>query len=621
MKIKTLLIVGLLFSAVNIFAQIPTGYYDAAAGLSGAALKTKLSQIISSGHIDRGYSGLWTAYQTTDIDQTFENDGSILDIYSENPSGTDPYKFTLITDQCGTYSVEGDCYNREHIVPQSLFDVDKSGDGDAPMVSDIHFIRATDGKVNGMRSNYPFGKVGTVSFTSRNGSKLGTSISPNYTGTVFEPIDAFKGDVARMIFYFVTRYESQLLTFSSGNIIGSNTFPGITDWELAVLLSWHSSDPVSQEEINRNNASYTFQGNRNPYIDHPEYVTSIWGSPTIDTEVPTNPSNLTIGTVTSNSIALSWTASTDNIGVSAYEIYMNSAFKTSVTGTSATISGLTPSTSYNFYIIAKDAAGNKSSASNTASGTTTASSGGGNLPGTELYISEYYEGLSNNKAIEITNPTSSTVSLSNYSIKKQANGAGSWVNELILSGNLSPNSTIALKNSSTVLSCTFTAQSVSGSPLDFNGNDPIGLFKSGTLIDIIGTFNNATIFAEDVNLRKKTNTPSTTFDITEWDSYTISSTSANCDNLGIVNPQPLATEQAIKKYFTIYPNPIKNGEIFFSGENLKAIKFLEIYSIEGKLMKKINNPFIKNTSIKVHELPKGVYFIKTDEKSEKIILQ
>lgn len=604
-------------------AQIPNGYYDTAAGLTGAALKTKLSQIITSGHIDKGYSGLWTAYKTTDIDQTFENDGSILDIYSENPTGTDPYKFLVTTDQCGTYSVEGDCYNREHIVPQSLFDVDNNGNGDTPMVSDIHFIRATDGKVNGMRSNYPFGKVGTASYTSGNGSKLGNSVSPNYSGTVFEPVDAFKGDVARMIFYFVTRYESKLSTFTSGDILGTATFPGLTDWELAVLLSWHNADPVSQEEINRNNASYTFQGNRNPYIDHPEYVNSVWGTPVADSQAPSSPSNLTLGTVTSSSIALSWTASTDNIGVSGYDVYMNSTLKTSTVGTSVTINSLSPSTTYNFYIIAKDAAGNTSTASNTISGTTSASSGGGGTtPGNELYISEYYEGLGNNKVLEITNPTSSVIALSNYSIKKQANGAGSWTNELVLSGNLNPNATLVLKNASTALSCTFTAQSVTNAPLDFNGNDPIGLFKSGTLIDILGTFNSIANFAIDLDLRKKINTPSTTFNISEWDSYTITSTAPNCDNLGIVNPSSTLSTLPIKDIeFTIYPNPVKNGEIFFSGANLKNIKFLEIYSTDGKLIKKINHPFIKNNSIKVSELPKGIYLIKTDTNSHKVILQ
>ncbi|NML72064.1 T9SS type A sorting domain-containing protein [Chryseobacterium sp. RP-3-3] len=253
-------------------AQAPAGYYSSANGLSGAALKTALSSIITNGHQDKGYSGLWTAYKTTDIDKNYENDGSIMDIYSEKPSGTDPYKYTPGTNQCGTYSTEGNCYNREHIVPQSLFSEA------APMVSDIHFIRATDGKVNGMRSNYPFGKVGTATFTSLNGSKLGSSISSGYAGTVFEPIDEFKGDVARMIFYFVTRYQSKLSSFSSGNMLGNSTFPGLQTWELNVLLAWHSQDPVSQAEINRNNTSYTYQGNRNPFIDNPSYVGQIWGS-------------------------------------------------------------------------------------------------------------------------------------------------------------------------------------------------------------------------------------------------------------------------------------------------------------------------------------------------------
>ncbi|MBQ0151418.1 MAG: endonuclease [Chryseobacterium sp.] len=264
-------------------AQAPTGYYASANGLTGAALKTALSTIITNGHQDKGYSGLWTGYKTTDIDKTYENDGSIMDIYSENPSTTDPYKYTPGTNQCGTYSVEGNCYNREHIVPQSLFSES------APMVSDIHFIRATDGKVNGMRSNYPFGKVGTATFTSKNGSKLGNSTSSGYAGTVFEPIDEFKGDVARMIFYFVTRYQSKLSTFSSGNMLGSTTFPGLQTWELNVLLAWHNQDPVSTAEINRNNASYTFQGNRNPFIDNPSYVGQIWGGDTATTPDPGTP--------------------------------------------------------------------------------------------------------------------------------------------------------------------------------------------------------------------------------------------------------------------------------------------------------------------------------------------
>lgn len=259
-------------TSVIAHAQAPSGYYSSASGLTGASLKTALSSIITNGHQDKGYNGLWAGYKKTDIDKNYENDGTILDLYSEKPSGADPYNFTPGTNQCGTYSVEGNCYNREHIVPQSLFNEA------SPMVSDIHFIRATDGKVNGMRSNYPFGKVGTASFTSKNGSKLGNSVSSGYSGTVFEPIDEFKGDVARMIFYFITRYQNKLSGFSSGNMLGNTAFPGLQSWELKVLLAWHNQDPVSQAEINRNNASYTYQGNRNPFIDNPNYVSQIWGS-------------------------------------------------------------------------------------------------------------------------------------------------------------------------------------------------------------------------------------------------------------------------------------------------------------------------------------------------------
>lgn len=298
-------------------AQAPSGYYNSANGLSGASLKTALSTIITNGHQDKGYSGLWTGYKTTDIDKNYENDGSILDIYSEKPAGTDPYKYTPGTNQCGTYSVEGNCYNREHIVPQSLFNEA------SPMVSDIHFIRATDGKVNGMRSNYPFGKVGTATFTSKNGSKLGNSVSSGYSGTVFEPIDEFKGDVARMIFYFVTRYQSKLSTFSSGNMLGSSTFPGLQTWELNVLLAWHNQDPVSQAEINRNNASYTFQGNRNPFIDNPNYVNSIWGSGsstggggTTNPPTTTGCANETFETIPTTSSASYLTRTWSNGGIS-----------------------------------------------------------------------------------------------------------------------------------------------------------------------------------------------------------------------------------------------------------------------------------------------------------------
>lgn len=281
-----ILFVG-FFGLIN--AQEPTGYYSTATGLSGYALKTKLSEIISAGYQTKSYDALYDAYPSSDTDKWYENDGSVLDIYSENPTGTDPYNFIHGQKKCGNYSNEGDCYNREHTVPQSLFG------SKSPMVSDLLHILPTDGKVNGMRSNYPYGKVTNPTWTSKNGSKLGANSTSGYSGTAFEPINEFKGDVARCLLYFVTRYQSQLSGFSSGNILNpSNPTQGLQTWELNLLLLWHQQDPVSEREIARNNAAYAHQKNRNPFVDHPEWVTQIWGLSPLAVEDASFSKNLTI---------------------------------------------------------------------------------------------------------------------------------------------------------------------------------------------------------------------------------------------------------------------------------------------------------------------------------------
>lgn len=261
-KIK-LLILALIVSVNLIYAQAPVGYYNSATGLSGTQLQAALHNIIK-GHTVVSYAGLWGAYAYTDK----KANGKVWDMYSDVPGGTPPYEFTFGSDQCGSYNSEGDCYNREHSFPKSWF-----GDA-APMVSDLFHIVPTDGKVNGMRSNYPYGKVGTASWTSENGSKLGNCVSPGYILTVFEPIDEYKGDFARNYFYMAVRYYTEDSGWpGSDMVVGSQPRP----WALALLKLWSSQDPVSVKEINRNNAVYTYQHNRNPFIDHPEYVGAIWG--------------------------------------------------------------------------------------------------------------------------------------------------------------------------------------------------------------------------------------------------------------------------------------------------------------------------------------------------------
>jgi endonuclease I len=259
------------------YAQPPVGYYKTATG-TGFVLKTQLFNIITN-HTDQSYGGLYTTYQTSDIDKYYENDRTVLDMYSENPTGTDPYNFNPDSAQrCGSYSKEGDCYNREHIIPQSIFN------SLTPMVSDAHFITPTDGTVNGLRGDMPHGKVGVPTKTTQNGSKIGPAANSGYsagfTGTVFEPIDEFKGDIARMYMYFATRYEDAITTWGKPYPPFNGTSDQVfTDAFKNILLTWNQIDPVSQREIDRNNAIYARQGNRNPYIDNNNYVTKVWGLP------------------------------------------------------------------------------------------------------------------------------------------------------------------------------------------------------------------------------------------------------------------------------------------------------------------------------------------------------
>jgi len=170
----------ILTLSVNILAQIPNGYYITAEGKTGAELKTALYNIIKN-HTVISYDGLWSAFQYTDK----KSNGKVWDMYSDKPGQTPPYEYTFVTNQCGNYNSEGDCYNREHSFPKSWFN-DAS-----PMYSDLFHLYPTDGYVNNRRSNYIFGEVTTVSWTSLNGSKLGSSTASGTTLTVFEPIDEY----------------------------------------------------------------------------------------------------------------------------------------------------------------------------------------------------------------------------------------------------------------------------------------------------------------------------------------------------------------------------------------------------------------------------------------------
>jgi endonuclease I len=255
-----------LFLSVSLIgvAQIPNGYYNNANDKTGDELKAALHNIIK-GHTTVSYSNLWDAFWSTDN----KGDGVVWDMYSDVPGGTPPYTYQLGEGQCGEYNSEGDCYNREHSWPQSWCN------SQTIPSCDLHHIFPTDGWVNMKRGSNPFGEVQSASWTSQNGSKLGTCKSSlGYSGTVFEPIDAYKGDFARALMYMSVRYYGEDNNWGSSDMTNKSE---ILPWAIAMLMDWNEQDPVSQKEIDRNNAIYTdYQHNRNPFVDHPEYARMIW---------------------------------------------------------------------------------------------------------------------------------------------------------------------------------------------------------------------------------------------------------------------------------------------------------------------------------------------------------
>lgn len=263
-ELKTAVLTGAaLLCSPWMMADAPEGYYSKCTGKCGAELLDALCATISD-HTEVGYGGLWTLYKTSDV----RPNGTIWDMYS-----TSAYRPG--TDQCGQYSVIGDCYNREHSFPKSWFD------DHTPMYDDAFHIYPTDGKVNGQRGNHPFGECARGTSVAPKGDvrplgKLGASTFPGYSGTVFEPDDQYKGDFARSYFYMAACYNDRISTWNS-DMLSGDRYPAFASWAVNLLLKWHDSDPVSKKETDRNEVVYSAQHNRNPFIDHPELVDHIWG--------------------------------------------------------------------------------------------------------------------------------------------------------------------------------------------------------------------------------------------------------------------------------------------------------------------------------------------------------
>ena len=699
-------ILFLSISLYSIFILAQESYYDDVnLNLTGISLKEALATKIITTHTNNlSYTpGIWNAVMVTDMNPI--DNSEVLLIYgfedgSDSNSTNDRER--NINDNCTSNSCVG-LWNREHVYPTSLATPDLDQDGtNGPPYADAHNLRPCDSQRNSSRGNKKF---------------IAGSGNSGPTGTGWYPGDEWKGDVARIIMYMYLRYDERTLPSNVG--FGSNS--DTPDDMIDLFLQWNADDPVSTIEKQRNpyhenTSNSDAQGNRNPFIDNPRLATRIWGGPeaediwgiysNTDTEAPSVPSGLTVTNTTTYSIDLSWSASTDNIGVSSYDVYVDGNLEASTSNINYTITGLSSNITYDLTVSARDIADNVSpqsapltvvtqedteapsvpmnivisdetdvsfkitwdpstdntevihyniyidnifhdminissytiyelTASTTYSVTLEAVDGlnntsaqsapvnatttdGNSNTTMELLISEYVEGSSNNKAIEIANLITSPVELDGYNLRRDSNGGGEWSERFDLTGtinvgdviviiNANANSQILLDQADIVV---VNNQSTNyGEPLNFNGNDPIGLFKDDVLIDIVGEFGGGSSnFAKDKTLRRKSTVvePNINFDLNnEWEIFPMDT----FDDIGGTH-LTLSIEEEQWKQLSVYPNPTSDD--FLNIKFSQDVK-VEVFSIFGK--KLIHTNINQSDSIlDISTLSKGVYVIKVSHK-------
>jgi endonuclease I len=600
------LILGL--SLLN--AQIPTGYYDSAAGKSGAELKAALHNIIK-GHTEYPYTAkttdVWDILKDTDCDPN--NPENVILLYTGwSMNGAAEYN-------------NGNGWCREHVWAKSHGNFDE----DPPAGTDVHHLRPADISVNSARSNKDFDNGGTRYIDIDGATDCYTDSDS------WEPRDAVKGDVARMMFYMSTRYKGDSDEPDLELVDQVNTYALCSDGigyfgKLSTLLQWHEGDPVDDWERNRNDIIYTkYQHNRNPFIDHPEYVTLIWSS----NLPPLAPSNLSAGTITQTSVTLTW--SDNSIDETGFRVYQDddSLTTTAANVTTYSAENLTPATHYVFIVTAINQNGESNGATLelvTLSDDTTAAL---------VFFSEYIEGSSYNKALEIVNASNGAIILSDYAIISNANN-GIWKTTPYIFPSvaiLGSGEVWVIANSSadqkikTVANDTLASTSA-GYVVNFNGNDVRALVKitetDTVMIDVIGLYNDPALAdgwqvagvseaTKDHTLIRKsgirkgnpdwTSSAGTSSDDSEWLVYEVDT----FDSLGTHRLEPVNQDEIRVTYakpviyhlYANYPNPFNlSTTIRYDLWRATAVT-LTIYDLKGTVVKSL-----------VHEKqPAGTYYI------------
>lgn len=587
MKLKLSLITSVL--SLLFFAQSAPSYYSGIDfNKTKNALKDDLAQLITSTHTTQiSYAQLQELLKISDVDP--DNAANLLLIYGSQSSGTHQRSRSI-----------GGSWNREHVYAKSKGtpNLGTSGPG-----SDGHHLRPADVSLNSTRGNLSFddGTGVTAYKTSRGG---------------WFPGDEWKGDVARILMYMYVRYKDRCkpLNITMNPSTYSPDFPDI-------LLKWNVEDPVSEFEKQRNNIVANKQKNRNPFIDNPYLATVIWGGPAAqnfwpdsfnggsnpDAEAPSVPLNVAVTGATSSSISLSWTASTDNTAVSGYDIFVNGNNHTFTTTASGTVNGLSPETTYSFYIVAKDAAGNRSANSEIVSGTTES----GTTPGGTTCGTEDFEGIPS---------TGSNPPASSYADRTWSNKGIVWNatnartdKQIYIDGD--NNKAICIRKGS------LKSSTISGG---------IGTLKVKTYLPFADASGNYTLKINGVVKGQipysKTAKTQTIENINVEGDVIIelidetTNNRVSFDNLTWTCYEKMGTDQVTNNQskFLVYPNPVKSGQFFVSG--ITGKETVKIYSVNGQLVQTFENVQNKEM-LTLKSLSKGLYFVVTSTQSAKLIIE
>lgn len=356
---------------------------------SAENIKADINEVISANHKKLSYSEVWTALTVTDEDPL--NADNVILFYR----GITKPKFA---NGSGSQSTNQDNWNREHTWAKSHGFPSSS----AYAYTDIHHLRPTDISVNSSRGNLDF---------DNSDAPLAESPENRVDSDSFEPRDQVKGDVARIVFYMDTRYAGFDSVTPDLQVVDALTSTGEPKLgKLCTLLAWSEADPVDEFEQNRNDSIYEFQGNRNPFIDHPEWVSMLY-SQSCDGSSPVEPDP------------------TDPVDPDPVDTAI------------------------------------------------------------DLYISEYIEGSSFNKAVEIYNPTSEIISLAGYTFKLYSNGSATATGTYALTGEILPHDVIVLGGTQITDDSELKPYiDQFTSAVNFNGDDYIELLNGDNIIDNVGIY-------------------------------------------------------------------------------------------------------------------------------------